>query len=104
IGRSIGAEVVFTVDGKPSEQVHVFTTRPDTLFGATFFVIAPEHSLVDAITTPQQKKAVDEYVLKAKGRSDRERIASTEKTGVFTGGHVINPANGEKLPVYVADY
>ncbi len=104
IGRSIGAEIRFTVDGHPKEHIDIFTTRPDTLFGATFFVVAPEHDVLTRITSAAQKQAVDDYIQKARSRSDRERLASTEKTGVFTGAHVINPVNNEKLPIYVSDY
>jgi leucyl-tRNA synthetase len=82
----------------------VFTTRPDTLFGATYMVLAPEHPLVDVVTTDEQKAAVQEYRRAAAGRSERDRTASKEKTGVFTGGHALNPVNGQALPIYIADY
>ncbi|MGD6570452.1 leucine--tRNA ligase, partial [Xanthomonas citri pv. citri] len=83
----------------------VFTTRPDTLFGAAYAVLAPEHELVEAITTPEQKEAVDAYVKEVQAKSDLERtdLAKT-KTGVFTGAYAVNPANGEKLPIWIADY
>lgn len=103
IGKSVGAEVQFGVDGN-DENFTVFTTRPDTLFGATFCVLAPEHALVAKITSEEQRSEVEAYVEKAKNTSDRDRMASNEKTGVFTGAYAINPANGEKLPIYIADY
>lgn len=104
IGRSEGAEVTFQVDGHDDTFV-VFTTRPDTLFGATYTVLAPEHVLVEKITTPEQKAAVEAYVESVKSKSDLERTELTkEKTGVFTGAYAINPANGEKLPIWIADY
>ncbi|MDF1825879.1 MAG: leucine--tRNA ligase [Verrucomicrobiales bacterium] len=102
IGRSDGAEVDFTIDG---EKVTVFTTRPDTLFGATYMVLAPEHPLVEAITTDEQKAAVAEYQKTCAGKSDLERTElAKEKSGVFTGGFAINPVNNEKIPVWIADY
>ena len=103
IGRSEGARVVFkTEDGDPIE---VFTTRPDTLWGATFMVLAPEHPLVDKLTTPEQHEAVHEYVHEAVRQTDIEREAlDKEKTGVFTGGYAINPVNDERIPVWIADY
>jgi len=104
IGRSEGAEVTFAIDGH-DETFVVFTTRPDTLFGATYAVLAPEHKLVDKITTPEQKAAVEAYIEQVKRKSDLERTdLAKEKTGVFTGAYAINPANGEKLPIWIADY
>ncbi|MEN3942631.1 leucine--tRNA ligase [Prosthecobacter sp. SYSU 5D2] len=104
IGRSEGAEVKFSLVGN-DQTVTVFTTRPDTLFGATYMVIAPEHPLVDAITTPEQKEAVAAYQKAVGSKSDLERTElAKEKTGVFTGGFVINPVNDEKIPVWIADY
>ena len=105
IGRSEGARVAFTIDGM-SESFEVFTTRPDTLFGATFCVLAPEHPLVNKITTADQKKAIEAYVAAAKNTSDldRETAAAKEKTGVFTGAYAINPVNGAKMPVWIGDY
>lgn len=103
IGKSVGAEVSFQVKGA-DEELKVFTTRPDTLFGVSFFVVAPEHPILDKITSERQQQEVRDYVDLAKNRSDRDRIASTEKTGAFTGGYVLNPVNGEEIPVYVADY
>lgn len=102
IGRSEGAEVDFTIAG---EKVTVFTTRPDTLFGATYMVLAPEHPLVDKIATPEQKEAVEEYRKVCASKSDLERTGlATEKTGVFTGGYAINPVNKKEIPVWIADY
>ncbi|WP_235599286.1 leucine--tRNA ligase, partial [Bacillus licheniformis] len=104
IGRSEGAHVHFAVDGT-NETFTVFTTRPDTLFGATYAVLAPEHDLVQKITTPEQKDAVNAYIEEVQSKSDLERtdLAKT-KTGVFTGAYAVNPANGEKIPVWIADY
>jgi leucyl-tRNA synthetase len=99
IGRSEGAEILFRIE-EWDEDVPVFTTRPDTLFGATFFVLAPEHELVARIDVEE----VREYVRRTAAKKTEERAAATEKTGVFTGLHAINPVNGERLPVYVADY
>ncbi len=99
IGRSEGAEIQFRID-ELDEDIAVFTTRPDTLYGATFFVLAPEHELVPRIDSDE----VREYVRRASAKKTAERAAATEKTGVFTGLHAINPVNGERLPVYVADY
>ena len=101
IGRSEGAEVVFDVEGN---DVTVFTTRPDTLFGATYMVLAPEHPLVAEITATGQKEAVESYVAVCASKSDMERGLDKEKTGVDTGAFAINPVNGEKIPVWIADY
>lgn len=104
IGRSEGAEVTFNIDGH-DETFTVFTTRPDTLFGATYAVLAPEHSFVNKITTAEQKAAVEAYLDKVKTKSDLERTdLAKEKTGVFTGAYAINPANGDKMPIWIADY
>lgn len=104
IGRSEGAEVTFQIEGH-DETFTVFTTRPDTLFGATYAVIAPEHELVGKITTADQKVAVDTYLDQVKTKSDLERTdLAKDKTGVFTGAYAINPANGEKMPIWIADY
>ena len=127
IGRSVGAEVDFSIenaasggrksavlsDAQPVQfpqtprpgTIRVYTTRPDTLFGVTYMVLAPEHPLVDQITTPEQKAAVDEYRRKASLKSDLDRTdLAKDKSGVFTGGYVINPVNGERVPVWIADY
>ncbi|HWT55710.1 MAG TPA: leucine--tRNA ligase [Candidatus Microsaccharimonas sp.] len=103
IGRSVGAEVSFKIDGG-DETVTVFTTRPDTLYGATFMVIAPEHELVKQITTTEQKETVDAYVREAQKKSELERQTDKQKTGAFTGAYAINPVNGAKLPIWIADY
>ena len=103
IGRSEGAEIEFDVSGYV--PIEVFTTRPDTLFGATFFVVAPEHPAVERITTPEQADEVRAYIERAGRMSEIDRTDVTrEKTGVFTGAHAINPANGEEIPIYAADY
>jgi leucyl-tRNA synthetase len=99
IGRSEGAEIMFRIE-ELDEDLPVFTTRPDTLYGATFFVLAPEHGLVERIDSDE----VRDYVRRAGAKKTAERAAATEKTGVFTGLHAVNPVNGELLPVYVADY
>ncbi|HUP98976.1 MAG TPA: leucine--tRNA ligase [Aeromicrobium sp.] len=101
IGRSHGASVEFDSSGTP---IQVFTTRPDTLFGATYMVLSPEHPLVDVLTSDEHADAVAAYRARAAGKSDVERQESREKTGVFTGAHATNPVNGEAIPVYVADY
>jgi len=103
IGRSIGAEVDFALD-RVRGNLRIFTTRPDTLFGATYMVLAPEHPLVDAITTADRQEAVRAYREAAARKSDLVRQEAREKTGVFTGGHAVNPVNGEKLPIWIADY
>jgi leucyl-tRNA synthetase len=106
IGRSEGAEIRFYTDiNGQREEIPVFTTRPDTIYGATFFVLAPEHPWVEKITTPEQKEAVDAYVEQARRMTEIERMSTEkEKTGVFTGGYVTNPVNGEQIPVWIADY
>jgi leucyl-tRNA synthetase len=104
IGRSEGASVLFSLKGHP-ETLEVFTTRPDTLFGATFMVLAPEHEWVEKITTEAQREAVQQYLEWAKNRSERERMAEVKQvTGVFTGAYGINPLSGEEVPVWIADY
>lgn len=104
IGRSEGAEVDFQIDGH-DDKIRVFTTRPDTLFGATYMVLSPEHGLVDQITTADQKDAVKKYQETAASKSELERTElAKEKTGVFTGCFAINPVNGEKIPIWIADY
>jgi leucyl-tRNA synthetase len=106
IGRSEGAEIRFfiEIDGK-KEEIPVFTTRPDTVYGVTFFVLAPEHPWVEKVTTTDQKAIVDAYVDEARHMTEIERMSTEkEKTGVFTGGYVTNPVNGEQVPVWIADY
>ena len=107
IGRSEGAHLDFGLDvpGVDTKDVTVFTTRPDTVFGVTFFVLAPEHPLVDQITTPEQRAAVEAYVAAARKETEIDRMSTErEKTGVFTGAYVTNQFNGEKVPVWIADY
>lgn len=104
IGKSQGANVVFKIDGHDAEFT-VFTTRCDTLFGATYCVMAPEHPFVDQITTPEQKEAVDAYKAVCQTKSDLERTdLNKDKTGVFTGAYAINPVNGKKIPIWISDY
>lgn len=103
IGKSHGAEVDFAVDGM-EESLRVYTTRPDTLYGATFMVLAPEHALVGKLTTPERKEAVDQYVFNASLKSSVDRLQDKEKTGEFTGSYAKNPLNGELVPIWVADY
>ncbi len=104
IGRSEGAEVTFKIEGS-KETVTVFTTRPDTLFGATYMVLSPEHPLVDSLSSPAQKAEVEAYKRKVAAMSDLDRTGlNTEKTGAFTGAYALNPVNGEKIPIWIADY
>lgn len=104
IGRSKGAEIEFSVAGA-EDKITVFTTRPDTLFGAAFMVVAPEHSLVEKITTDEQRDAVNAYVAEASRKAEVERMdENREKTGVFTGAYAVNPVNDEKIPIWIADY
>jgi leucyl-tRNA synthetase len=105
IGRSEGALIKFEIPNSKSQGVEVFTTRPDTLYGATYMVIAPEHSLVDLVVSEEQWPAVREYREKTARKSDLERAEMTkDKTGVFTGAYAVNPANGERIPIWTADY
>jgi leucyl-tRNA synthetase len=106
IGRSEGGEVTFAIDGHAGASLTVFTTRPDTLFGATYMVVAPEHPLVARLTTEDRREAVEAYVAAVRDKSDLERtdLADKTKTGVFTGAHAINPVNGARLPIWIADY
>jgi leucyl-tRNA synthetase len=105
IGRSEGAEVRFPVADRTDVAIEVFTTRPDTLFGATYMVLAPEHPLVPQLTTPGRRPAVEAYVEEARRKSERARLAEArEKTGVDTGGFALNPVSGRRIPVWVADY
>ena len=103
IGRSEGAMIDFPLGGTPG-SLRVFTTRPDTIFGATYMVLAPEHPLVGELTTPERLSEVETYREVARKKSERERDVEQDKTGVFTGGMVVNPATGEKIPVWIADY
>ena len=103
IGRSYGAEVDFKVEGK-EESITVYTTRPDTLHGATFMVLAPEHALAKKLATPETQKDVEDYIYRASTRSNIDRMQDKEKTGVFTGSYAINPLNGKKVPIWLSDY
>src|SRR5205814_4194338 len=122
IGRSVGAEVDFPVappdfhvaaqqrqqdtdeDRAEDLTITVFTTRPDTLYGATYMVLAPEHPLVDRITPPSHRETVEAYRQQVAARSERDRTEAKQKTGTATGAFAINPANGERIPVFIADY
>jgi leucyl-tRNA synthetase len=105
IGRSVGAEVDFPIVGAPDEKIRIYTTRPDTLFGATFMVLAPEHALVEKVTTDERRARVQDYVEKTRKETEIERLSTErEKTGVATGAYATNPMNGEKIPIWVADY
>lgn len=105
IGKSEGAEIDFVLEGDEQRSIRIFTTRPDTIMGATYMVLAPEHPLVDQITTDDQRADVEAYIRKVSKKSDIDRADATkEKTGVFTGAYAINPANNEKIPVWIADY
>ncbi|WP_103328041.1 leucine--tRNA ligase [Bacteroidetes bacterium endosymbiont of Geopemphigus sp.] len=105
IGKSFGAKISFSILDKPSLNIEVFTTRPDTIFGVSFMVLAPEHSLIGEISTSEEKKSVEEYLQASKKRSERERLADTKSlSGVFIGAYALHPFTKEKLPVYVSDY
>lgn len=107
IGRSEGAEILFELEGESQKSgpLKIFTTRPDTLFGCTYMVLAPEHPLTAALTTPEQKTAVEAYRKKSAGKSDLERTdLAKEKSGVFSGSFAINPVNGQRVPIWIADY
>ena len=104
IGKSTGAEVIFKISGS-NDTFTVFTTRPDTLFGATYCVLAPEHELIQSITTTERKDQIDEYIKLAATKSDLERTElNKDKTGVFTGSYAINPVNGKEIPIWISDY
>ena len=103
IGKSYGAEVNFPVEGR-GEKITVYTTRPDTLYGATFMVLAPEHELAASLATEETKGAVDKYICDASMKSNVDRLQDKEKTGVFTGSYAVNPLNGEKIPIWLSDY
>jgi len=104
IGKSVGCNVDFGIDGVDNEKITVFTTRADTLMGVTYVTLAPEHPLVSAVTSDEHKDEIDEYVATTSSRSDLDRTAAKEKTGVFTGGYAIHPLNGKKVPIWVGDY
>lgn len=103
IGKSYGAEVNFKVDNSDKE-ITVYTTRPDTLYGATFMVLAPEHSMSRELATDETKEAVEDYILKASMKSNVDRLQDKEKTGVFTGSYAINPLSGDRIPIWLSDY
>ncbi len=103
IGRSYGAEVDFPVENR-DEKITVYTTRPDTLHGATFMVLAPEHDLAKSLATDDQRDAVEKYIAEAANKSNVDRMQAKEKTGVFTGSYAINPLNGNKVPIWLSDY
>lgn len=103
IGRSYGAEVDFKIDGR-DDAITVYTTRPDTLYGATFMVLAPEHKLAKELATDETRKDVEDYIYRASTRSNIDRMADKEKTGVFTGSYAVNPLNGAKVPIWLSDY
>ena len=103
IGKSYGAEVDFPVEGR-DEKITVYTTRPDTLYGATFMVLAPEHELAASLATDETREAVEKYIYDASMKSNVDRLQDKDKTGVFTGSYAINPLNGEKTPIWLSDY
>ena len=103
IGKSYGAEVDFPVEGR-EEKITVYTTRPDTLYGATFMVLAPEHAMAGSLAVPETKEAVERYIYEASLKSNVDRLQDKEKTGVFTGSYAINPLNGAKTPIWLSDY
>lgn len=104
IGRSYGAEVNFPLKSDPSKHITVFTTRPDTLYGATFMVLAPEHEMVKELTTDDQREAVEAYCKAAANKSNVDRVQNKEKTGVWTGSYAIDPLNGAEVPIWISDY
>jgi len=104
IGRSEGAEIRFSLSPQGKGEFTVFTTRPDTIFGVTFMVLAPESELTQQLTTPEQEAAVNEYIHLTKSRTERERIADRKVTGVFSGSYAINPVSGKEIPIWIADY
>ncbi|MFI3281247.1 MAG: leucine--tRNA ligase [Rikenellaceae bacterium] len=104
IGRSVGAQMFFDIDGS-DKKLEIFTTRPDTVFGVTFMVVAPEHEWVGELTSEENREAVEEYITQAKKRSERERIADTKRvSGVATGSYAVNPLTGKNIPIYISDY
>ncbi len=104
IGKSFGAEIDFAFEKNPSEKLRVYTTRPDTIFGVDFMVVAPEHEFITELTTSEEKSAVDTYISYVKSRSERERMAEKKITGCFTGSYVLNPFNDRKIPVWISEY
>jgi leucyl-tRNA synthetase len=104
IGKSYGAEIDFALTGDDTKKLRVYTTRPDTIFGVDFMVVAPEHELISELTTAAEKKSVDEYISYVKSRSERERLAEKKITGCFTGSFVLNPFNRRQIPVWISEY
>ena len=104
IGRSEGAEMHFSIDGKDDIDLEIFTTRADTVFGVTFMVLAPESKYVDKVTTAEQREAVTSYIAATKRRTERERLMDKHVSGVFTGAYAVNPLTGKKIPIWVSDY
>src|SRR4026208_2278422 len=106
IGKSVGARITFDVNSeKGNHKLVVFTTRPDTIFGVDFMVLAPEHELVKEITSPSQADEIDKYLLYVQGRSEVERMAEVKKiTGCFTGSYAIHPFSGKKIPIWISEY
>jgi leucyl-tRNA synthetase len=104
IGKSFGAEIAFSILGDETKKLRVYTTRPDTIFGVDFMVVAPEHDQVAELTTADEKSSVDEYIAYVKSRSERERMAEKKITGCFTGSFVLNPFNGHTIPVWISEY
>ncbi|MFC2056961.1 leucine--tRNA ligase, partial [Chloroflexota bacterium] len=107
VGKSVGADISFALDhsGVEEKEIRVFTTRPDTLFGVTFMVLAPEHPLVAKLTSPERKREIEDYIIRSRQQTEIERLSTDiEKDGVFTGAYVINRVNGEKVPIWIADY
>lgn len=104
IGRSEGAEMHFSIDGKDDIDLEIFTTRADTVFGVTFMVLAPESEYVDKVTTAEQREAVTSYIAATKRRTERERLIDKHVSGVFTGAYAVNPLTGKKIPIWVSDY
>ena len=103
IGKSYGAEVNFPIDGR-DDKITVYTTRPDTLYGATFMVLSPEHALAKSLASEEQQQAVGQYIYEASVKSNVDRMQAKEKTGVFTGSYAVNPLSGEKIPIWLSDY
>ncbi|GAH87448.1 unnamed protein product, partial [marine sediment metagenome] len=105
VGKSTGTEISFALEGHDDEEIRVFTTRPDTTFGVTFMVLAPEHPLVAKLTLPERKAEVKDYIARSRRQTEIERLSTEkEKDGVFIGSYVINRLNGEKVPIWIADY
>ncbi|HEX3080002.1 MAG TPA: class I tRNA ligase family protein, partial [Puia sp.] len=104
IGKSYGAEIDFVFANDDTKKLRVYTTRPDTIFGVDFMVVAPEHELIPVLTTAAEKKSVDEYISYVKSRSERERLAEKKITGCFTGSYVLNPFNHRQIPVWISEY